>query len=151
MSRFYVERRAAAGTSQRFEDLAFHLQLRYNLGITVVVVQRPRVYVSMLARAWTKVARQLRHELAIRLGSDRGPYLREYTRTERIVFVAAGTAKAKAVPETAAVILVAPDDLTGLPASYCTLYILDKPPATERNTLEEQLISSGLLVEYVSD
>ncbi|MBK3559769.1 hypothetical protein JHN55_25235 [Streptomyces sp. MBT56] len=151
MNHFYVERRPTTGTTQCFEDLAFHLQLRYNLGTTVVVAERPRVYASMLARAWTKVDRQLQRELASRLNQARGPYLREDKRKEHIVFVAAGTAKANVVPETAAVIFVAPDTLAGLPTSYMTAYIVDAPPEAQQRVLEERLMPNGLLVEYVLD
>lgn len=149
MNHFILERRPTPGISQCFEDLAFHLQLRYNLGTTVVVVGRPKVYVSTLAKAWIKVNRQLQRELASRLNVDRGPYLREDKRAQRLVFVAAGTARANAAPETAVVIFVAPDTLAGLPASYMTAYVIDAPPELQRRELEERLMPNGLLVEYV--
>ena len=149
MRRFYVERRTVAGRSQRLEDAAYHLELRYSLGVTVVVVERPKVYVSTLAKALKRRGRLLRSESARKLGLDREPYEREMRRAEKLHLAAAGTAKVGAVSDEFAVIFVDPSTLDGLPSVYATVYVVDALIEERRRILEEQLMLHGLLVEYV--
>ncbi|MFF5004771.1 hypothetical protein ACFY3G_18305 [Streptomyces phaeochromogenes] len=146
MSHFTREQRPFTGRANLFNDVAYHLQARYHLGATVVVVRRPKVFVSVLMKAWVQAERMVWREMA-RTFKYRALFLKEAELMRTVNFVAAETAKA-ADAEKPVVIFVAPDTLAGVPALYATLYVIDAPSEERRLLLEERLMPHGVLVEY---
>lgn len=64
MSRWYVERRTAAGTPNVSSDVARHLMTRYTAGSASIVVATPLGFLSPLRKSWLRLVRHVLRERA---------------------------------------------------------------------------------------
>lgn len=68
---FYVEFRSMDGSRSLSWDLAHHIFTRYLSGPIVVVTDKPLAFLSSVSKQWYHVIRQMHHERASTLHSDR--------------------------------------------------------------------------------
>jgi len=141
VSWFYLEERTVS-RARLMSDLVHHLQRRCVSGASVIVIDKPTLQLAVLRKEWLRAEYQVERQAASTLGARRSTLANEHERLQTIHFTATGANKRVEVT------LAPPDNTTGLPDNFATLYLLTKITDVQRTSFAAQLQRGGLIVEY---
>src|SRR6266498_1188011 len=145
----YLETRSINSTSKTVgADLARHLLTRQHLGKTVIVCDKPIIFMSVVRKYWFRLARTLQKERSSTLNAEKILQLtHDITHMQHMEF----SAKTAREHPQAAVFFLTPAQALALPASCFSLYILEAPQAEQLLKMIEQLPNASLVVDYSHD
>ena len=145
----YLETRTITSTSKTVgADLAQHLLTRQHLGKTVVICDKPVIFMSVVRKYWFRLARNLQKERSSTLNAEKILQLtHDITHMQHMEF----SAKTASDHPGATVFFLTPEQIVKLPTSCFSLYILEAPMTEQLIRIIEQLPNASLVVDYSHD
>lgn len=129
-------------------DLAQHLLTRQHLGKTVIVCDKPVIFMSVVRKYWFRLTRNLQNERSSTLNAEKILQLtHDITHMQHMEF----SAKTAHEHPQATVFFLTPAQATTLPASCFSLYILETPTINQFRKMIDQMPHTSLVVDYSHD
>jgi hypothetical protein len=145
----YLEIRTITSTSTTVgSDLARHLLSRQHVGKTIIVCERPAIFMSVVRKYWFRLTRNLQNERSRTLNAEKILQLTyDITHMQRMNFAA----KPFREYPRADVLFLAPDQLEQLPVNCTSLYLLEPIDKDQLRAVLAQLSDRALVIDYTHD
>lgn len=147
MSKCYFELRKTSkqGSLNLAADMMRHLHTRQYLGKTVVICQRPNIFLPAAHKQWLRLSRTIQRQRANTVNADKIlKYTRTITHMQHMRFVA----RAPLERPDADVFFIRHNDLPTLPLQCFNLYCTADIPAEAIPGLIARLPAEALIVDY---